>query len=236
MSKKAMLIISIFICIVIPASVIYLITFGSPFSRFSSDYVIESDVTLQDIKFSVKELSLSNTASVRVNLLSSRKTSGKLSQGGVLSINDQIIKARYYNSGSSSGYEYTDDIQKAKEYILIIKTEEGKEIKRSILARSVTVDIPGSISKSDTPKVPFTVDEVTENIAPTFLFKKRDSFLAEFFGVIEGKVLTFRDDETYKEKYKSLQNGSAQLVVTLLFKQSEGAFIWSSEKDIEIVE
>lgn len=227
------------------------LTYGFPWNRYGSSYVVRGDQTIEKIEFTVDDYLDHDSALLRVYLRSEGRFS-KLSPEDTLTLNNQIIESEYFNSGASSGYQYISDIPKAQEYVLIIKRAGKEDVRKSIKTEHFSPSIPAKVSKSVDLIIAYAAVQTphSEEIDPTVIFSStiEDPGARGNKGAITvsgSRELEISDEEMKieatkiiiaKEELKRLKNGRVNLKVVTLFRQEDGTLVVAAEKAVEIVE
>lgn len=226
-----------------------LLTYGSFLGPWGSSWVIQSDKTIDGIKFFLDQNP--DSADVYVYMYSNGRAS-KLSRKDRVLVNGQTIQSELYHNGVSSAYRYTSKIPKAQEYILIIKRVGHEDVKKTIQSKNILFEIPSRVSKGEDLTIPYSTDQTSplEIDMSSVVFSSLTEYSSELkSGAVtttsSSREFQFYDEEMKiepakiiieKEKLKNLINGQVNLGVKFSFNQEDGTLGVSSEKLVEIVE
>lgn len=202
---------------------------------------IQPHEEITDIEYTINDTNEGDTVKVRV-YLNTLTWRSKLWENDTLRVNGILLSAKYYNSWLSVGYEYSQMIPRASEYILTLKREWKKEITKIIKASSFWASIPPQIYQNRvnripvTSEVPFPWEKVYISISSlTRAPIATDSrWYTHTESHIYGKVI----DNTLiltPEDLKHLLPWSMKVTLDNIIKQADGTYVIWREATIELV-
>ena len=243
---------------------IYVITYGLPWSRYSSEWTLSNNETIEEVIYHINTNYSPDGLAQATVYLKSNSRNKKLPKEATLAMNGQLIEPQYYNTGQASGYKYSVDLLKAKEYVLVIERAR-EEIKKVIIHRDFSPQIPLQISKSTKFRIPYTADRVSADGNAHFKFESsakepimindvhkfglhldadiEDGYVVIGTGGLKHDSYLTKDPhylskmkEENREKFKGLKNGKVKLYVIMIFDQQDGTFVAGKEQEVEIVD
>ena len=241
--KKPMFII---ILVIFALAVVFYFLFPWSWSKWNPSWTIKNTEEIQDISFTVTEPS-SDTATAVVYLRVDGSAE-KLSPTDSITVNQQPMEPQYYNNGTAVGYKYILDIKKSDEYILVLKRETGKEMRRVITPVTVTFTLPPTVSKSQGVVVAYKAEPLSA----------KDHFVIDFSSLNKDVGPRVNEDRVITDDYRSaltiepivkvdklivepselkiVKMGKVLMKVAGIYYQSEGVFVIADEREVEIVE
>ena len=240
----------VFLVLILGSGFIYLLTYGLPWNRLSSDLVLQSNEKIEELTYRINaDFSEKNNVQTTVYLRSIARNK-KLSEGSTLMVNGQVIKPEYYNTGAATGYKYSAEVPRATEYTLLIKRAGEEDIKRTVTSRNFSVDFPETISKSKSFSLAYMADTVPTEAKPfvvltssakePILANDKYKFGLDIYTKIENEKIVIDQNSILAQEmqadFKNLKNGPILLYVGAIFTQPEGLFVVGKERQVEIVD
>lgn len=240
----------VFLVLILGFGFIYLLTYGLPWNRFSSDWVLQNNEKIEEIEYRINaDFSGKNNVQATVYFLSKARNK-KLPEGSTLMVNGQVIKPEYYDTGVANGYKYSTEVPRATEYTLLIKRAGEEDIKRTVTSRNFSVDFPETISKSKSFSLAYMADTVPTEAEPfvtltspakePILTNDQYQFGLDIYTKIENEKIVIDQNSALVQEmqadFKNLKNGPLMLYVGAIFTQPEGLFLVGEERRVEIVD
>ena len=101
------------VTIFISFACIYLLTYGLPWSRFSSNWTIKSDEKIEEVAYRINAKFYQDSEVLTTIYLKTDATNKKLPKDASITVNGQPIEPKYYNTGEAVGYKYFANIPRA---------------------------------------------------------------------------------------------------------------------------
>lgn len=232
---------------------VYAMAYGFPWNRFLSSWTLKSGEKIEKLSYRINsDFSEDSNVIATVGLFTNADHK-KLPKGDTVTVNGQLIKPQYYNTGMASGYKYSVEIPRAEVYTLVIKRQGEKEIRKVITSRSFSVDFPKTISKSTPFFLTYKADTIPTDGKVSFvdfitltkekepiLMNKSNQFGASLSTKIENdKIVLDTDSALYKdnmEDWENIKTIPVIMSVGAIFDQPDGKFVRVEERQVEIVD